>query len=55
MMSLDLLRRFIYGSLLVFMVVDLVVVAWADQLDAQARVGWMPPLRPAAQMVDSSR
>jgi len=51
MMSADLVRRFVYALLVLGMVADLWIVTWANQLDAQARFGYMPPVRPA--VVDS--
>jgi hypothetical protein len=53
-MTLDALRRLVYALLLLGMAADLWVVTWADQLDARARSGWLPPLHPYFQPADSN-
>jgi hypothetical protein len=46
-MSADLLRQAVYAVLLIMMGVTLWVTAWASQLEARVRTGWLPPLPPA--------
>jgi hypothetical protein len=45
LMSTDILRQAIYAALVIMMGVTLWVTAWASQLEARARLGWLPPLQ----------
>ena len=52
-MGYDLLRRVLYCTALLLMVVDLWATQWANQLQARAEQGWAAPLN--SSMVDLSQ
>ena len=52
-MGYELLRKLLYGTALLLMVVDLCATQWANNLQARAQQGWAAPLN--SSMVDLSQ